>query len=135
MKQEYQNWIDKYNKEKLIVAGLCYTACVLMKKSFPELALIRGYVIDGWGKRRTHWYLKTGFNEIIDPTISQFDYLLVAGNLEYEDYCESTHGPLSVGKCLDCGGMIYNSGETFCSDVCRKSTTEYLNKRVNIEYD
>ena len=128
-KQIYKNWVDNYIFKKKIVAGLCYPACILMQKTFPELALCRGYVIDGWGRKYTHWFLKTNKNEIIDPTISQFDHLLVAGNLEYEEYSEDVHEPLAIGKCMDCGGKIYVDGKTFCSDECEKATLEYLNKR------
>lgn len=128
----YQNWIDNYVFEKKIVAGLCYPACLSMCKIFPELTICRGYVIDGWGKKHTHWYLKTSESEIIDPTVSQFDHLLVAGKLEYEEYSEEIHGLLAVGKCMDCGGQIYIDGKTFCSDECQQSTLEYLNKRKQL---
>lgn len=127
METKYQNWINSYKEKHKVLAGLCFPACSLMLKDFPELTICRGYIVDGWGKRYTHWFLKTDNDEIIDPTISQFDYLLDGGNLKYEEYSEGLHGPLSTGKCMDCGKLLYNN-ETFCNSICSENTSKYLSK-------
>jgi hypothetical protein len=128
MKQKYVNWIIDYQVKHNIVAGLCFSACSLMFKNFSELEIKRGFIVDGWGKLHTHWYcFDNDSNEIIDPTISQFDHLLVAGPLKYEEYNESIHGPLSTGKCMDCSKLLYNN-EKFCNNICSENTLKYLNR-------
>jgi len=131
MKQQYQIWIDNYKEKHKIIAGLCFPACSLMLQNFPELQLIRGYIIDIWDKKRTHWWLKTESGEIIDPTVSQFDNLLTFGSLVYEEYNEFIHGPLATGKCMNCGECVYND-EQFCNVECEKNTFKYLNEKRNV---
>lgn len=108
---DYNEWI----KNNIVDSyGKCAEKTAEMQRVFPELKRIRGHYVCPLGGRRQHWWLLTAEGEIIDPTASQF---LDKGKCgEYIPWDEGQREP--VGKCLNCGELIYNSG-LFCSDNCR----------------
>jgi len=124
MNSKYKIWIDNYLLENKIIAGRCYPACLAMQEVFPELELQKGYIIDLSQGKRMHWWLELA-GEIIDPTASQFNNLI-----EYQKYNLINHGPLPVGKCINCAELYYlDNFAPCCSSNCSKETVDYLNNK------
>jgi hypothetical protein len=114
MDEKYQNWIiDNCYAISSMVRGRCQEICESMQFVFPELILTKGLIwgtdVDGYRKSYPHWWLKTSEGEIIDPTVSQFDFIRM------KTYDEAK-GEVT-GKCMNCGGMCYDN-KSFCSDIC-----------------
>lgn len=109
MDPRYARWI-----EKMLAAvnpqGACVGMTLSMKRDFPELTRVRGHFVDGVGKRYTHWWLVDPRGNIVDPTVTQFPYHTLG---TYEPH----EGPEPTGKCLNCGGYVYD-GSNFCSVAC-----------------
>ena len=126
MNPEYQKWIDDYRNEHKRLAGYCLSASDAMTRTFPELRLERGYVVDKDGWYHQHWWCVGPDNTIYDPTAPQFVDIV-----RYEAYDEEVHGPLPTGKCMDCGEYIYNGG-TFCDENCERATMAYLNNPYDL---
>jgi len=90
----------------------------LMQKEFPELKKVRGWYFSG--RDIPHWWCIDENNNIIDPTIDQFD----DKNGVYLPIDEETFSE-PVGKCLNCGELYYdNKLNNFCSGCCER---EFLN--------
>ena len=120
MKQEYQTWTDKYNREHTTTHGQCDKATKEMLEAFPELIRARGHVQPALSaKPCEHWWLKDDTGNIIDPTAKQFGYIL-----EYEEWNEGAEEP--TGRCLNCGNYCYH-GRSTCSDVCYEEFVASLN--------
>lgn len=102
-----------------------------MKKAFPELILCKGYYTSPVDGSRGHWWLKTPEGEIVDPTASQF---MMGSQGCYEEYNEEDHGPLPIGKCMNCGNQVYESDNPpstcMCSKECARSFDNYLQEEV-----
>ena len=125
--RHYDDWIKSRNLP-LRPCGLCGVVTDAMRQAFPELARVRGHVIDMCDDQRyPHWWLVTSEGEIIDPTVDQFDGMVIA----YEPWSEGTQEP--TGKCHDCGGYVYD-GSSFCSDACALATEDYLNNNRHALY-
>lgn len=105
------------NSEKRSLVGLCGKAALEMKSVFPELRVASGFAVDknGWGHE--HWWLVAPDGSVVDPTASQFD---VNGGVEsYEEYDYRKHGPVRVGRCMNCGWDIMNDNELFLDVIAR----------------
>jgi len=112
MKEEYQDYIDKLDKDNLM--GKCKEISEKMKEEFLELTLVRGhYYCLVWGER-CHWWLVDENNEIVDPTALQFP---TKGNGIYIPWVEGTEEP--TGKCLNCSALVYKEKQ-FCCESCEE---------------
>jgi len=103
----------------------------MMIMAWPELRRVRGFVSYEtsdpmiYGFNIQHWWCETRTGQVIDPTRSQFPCEL--HQLRYDEFSTAKHGPEPIGKCMDCGGYVYdNDHHGFCSDKCRRATEAYL---------
>lgn len=111
--------IIEYNGQSM--RGYCHSESELMVARFPELRLVRGFYIDiGSGVPFPHWWCQLD-SEIIDPTLSQFSGI----EGRYEEFDPAIHGPEPIGKCYDCGELIYPPADgsdpysyEFCNTNC-----------------
>lgn len=138
LKPEYQAWIDAYVTDHPHLRGSCASAANAMILSFTELRRACGWVVE---KRHVHLYenepgdFSTGHwwcvdpdGAIVDPTSLQFDNLT---NCVYVEYNERKHGPMPVGKCPNCGWLIYpkdNAGGVH--KECEAEFRAYLDRSV-----
>jgi len=115
---KYDAWISACTKPK--GAGHCLARSKEMKEAFPELTLCRGYYTSAVDGMPAHWWLKTPDGKIVDPTVEQFK-MGKQGN--YEEYNERDHGPLPIGKCMNCGDLCYPGAPASCccSVQCEKA--------------
>ena len=133
MKKEYQEWIDAYReKHDNYLRSICMSASIDMAQEFPELEIVRGFVIDDIGIKHEHWWCKSKEDgEIIDPTSTQFRVIT--------QYLPWKPGDLvRAGTCMNCGEPIYLSPPSldepppdgvpcFCGDYCEQEYLRYLN--------
>ena len=83
MNQKYNQWVLKNFPTAESALNKCHKACIEMKKEFPELILTNGEVQVGIEKdMRTHWWLKTVNDEIIDPTAHQYQLFNLKSKLK-----------------------------------------------------
>jgi tetratricopeptide (TPR) repeat protein len=116
MQKKYSNWIEKYRKMNKI-SNKCRDVTEKMVAEFPELTRKRGIIHllnTEENETRPHWWCVDPDGEIIDPTASQYPFVL-----EYEEWDENHGEP--TGKCLCCGNFV-SDFNTFCNDACE---TEY----------
>lgn len=126
MNDEYQKWINTYVAEHGgHVRGLCHYAVIDMTARFPELRQAAGFVHVSWG-RDQHWWCVTtdGKDEIIDPTVGQFNGPVTYEELDLND--PATQAKVPSGKCYQCSGDAF-MGRTFCSDECETEAVADLN--------
>ncbi len=117
MLETYKKWIAENVKGNGY--GECSEITEQMAEAFPELTRVRGhYYCSAWGER-THWWLVTSDDEIIDPTVEQFPS---KGKGVYDSWVEGTEEP--TGKCPNCGGYCYGS-RYFCSNSCGVEYSAY----------
>ena len=127
---KYKTWIDAKVKELgRWVRGSCQHVSKQMVETFPELIICRGYVYDyrydSTGFQHIHWWCKDSAGNIIDPTVSQFHFVIE----RYEEFNVDLHGPEPYGKCMNCGELSYREkSPNVCSDECCKELEYYLNK-------
>lgn len=106
-------WGVHPNLELRDPTGQCRKWSHLMKKSFPSLTLVRGFVrLDESHFKRDwpHWWLTTPSGEVVDPTAAQFP-----GVFKYRPMDEEN--PIT-GRCPNCGEWSCTGGEFFCSEEC-----------------
>ncbi len=121
--QQYHWWI-RTNYPTAESARLeCEKATNRMVREFPELTRVRGLAsveepYDLPPTRTPHWWCKTLYGEVVDPTGHQYPTKI----LEYHEADESRGPP--TGKCPNCGGLCY--GGFTCSEKCEKKFAEYL---------
>ena len=129
VKPEYERWISENCPGTQ--AGLCRSKSEAMRKAFPELVLCKGYYSSPVDGMRSHWWLKTPEGEIVDPTVRQF---VMGPSGTYEEYNREVHGPLPIGKCMNCGCQVYEENDPpsscICSKECQVSFEAYLNSEV-----
>lgn len=119
MKIKYNLWIENFVKENPKIKGLCSIATEQMVKEFPDLKRVRGHVQDALITREVeHWWCIDDENNIIDPTASQFNFII-----SYDERDESLPEP--TGKCPNCGEYCFNNNFT-CSDKCSKEYHAYV---------
>lgn len=95
--------------------GKCEKWSEEMNKTFPELVRVKGfYHCPIWG-RRTHWWLKTKDDIIVDPSKDQFPSKGYGKYEELQDFELEERVP--TGVCLYCGEEVYKEN-IFCSDKC-----------------
>jgi hypothetical protein len=119
---QYKNWIiDNGLSVASCASGRCREASERMQFVFPELIICKGLVCgftkEGYEKKYPHWWLKTATQEIIDPTVAQFEFL------ENIIYKEATGEP--TGRCTNCGDLCYE-GRTCCSQFCDSNYKMWL---------
>ncbi len=114
MRSEYEKWITAFcsrNEDALL--GKCREAVAEMIEAFPELVEVRGHVLTVWGKRG-HIWCRTPDGEIIDPTQAQFPSIF-----EYEPWVPGAE--VMVGRCMNCGVVIWRSVESLEEEPARES--------------
>lgn len=118
--KQYDEWIKTNYPTRLEAVGMCLTATRRMVEAFPELRRVPGWV-DG----QDHVWCVTPDGSIVDPTRAQ--YGLVGEYVAWEPGDE-----VCVGKCMNCGDMIYRHVDTLegprvtlCSDECYASYAAY----------
>lgn len=125
MSTEYNVWIAQNCQG--VVRGFCRSKSAEMQRAFPELILCRGYYTSAADGILSHWWLKTAAGEIVDPTVRQF----VAGpEGSYEEYDVVNHGPLPIGKCMNCGEEVYASANPPASSMCSKECLEDFDRHL-----
>lgn len=127
MKDAYETWIKEHCTGSQ--AGFCRPKSEAMREAFPELILCKGYYSSPADGSRGHWWLKTPDGQIVDPTAAQF----LMGRLgSYEEYDPEIHGPLPIGKCMNCGDAVYEENNPpascMCSEVCARAFDDYLSR-------
>lgn len=129
MDPRYAAWIAENCQG--VVAGFCHSRSEAMRKAFPELILCKGYYSSPADGSRQHWWLRTPEGEIVDPTASQF---MMGDQGSYEEYSLELHGPLPIGKCMNCGAEVYASenppASCMCSKECAESFEGYMNGEI-----
>jgi hypothetical protein len=119
--KEYQEWTDRnVPDDQELVYGRCEYYSRLMKERFPELRLAKGRYITQT-RKHPHWWLIDPEGCIVDCTEHQFKN--TGEHVERE-------GEEPVGKCINCGELIYRSkynGNHFCSKECHDEEMDYLN--------
>lgn len=142
MKQEYADWIAAYVAEHQgHVRGYCVDACMEMKKVFPELEYVPGWIEAGG----EHMWLKTPDEEIIDPTRAQF-----RSDVELKYIPWKPGDEIRGGTCPNCGWDIYihprsladfkvmggkaPDDRSVCDDECAKEFDAYLKKEMEKEF-
>jgi predicted nucleic acid-binding Zn ribbon protein len=92
-----------------------------MLAAFPELRRVPGHYHCPFIGPRTHWWLVDADGGIVDPTVDQFP------SRGLGEYVEWDGSPLPTGRCLECGGDVYD-GSSFCSDQCGEICTGEFNR-------
>ena len=113
-----------------------------MVEAHPELRRVRGYYKHPDVGSIGHWWCKTVDGEIIDPTAAQFPQ---GGT--YQEWQDGVDFD-PIGKCLECGELIWNPGESpyekdieqeyvelnpdrdFCCEECRISYVAEFNRSM-----
>ena len=123
--QRYTDWIQGYvHRHADFVRGQCENAVKEMVAAFPELRMAKGHVETEWGKD-AHWWCVAPDGSIVDPTVSQFPWVL-----DYEEY--RAGDKIRIGRCTDCGEPIWavpgdDTRPDFCNDNCATSYVAYIN--------
>jgi len=119
----YEKYISKLNLIQQTAYGQCREICEKMNDKFPELKLTRGhYYCTVWGER-THWWLQTSDNKIIDPTAIQFP-----SKGHYVPWNETQTEP--TGQCPNCGEYIYDGKYTH-----KECEIAFLSSLVTVDID
>ena len=128
---KYELWIENWLLSNS-PNWACETATKLMAEEFPELTRVPGRVVCEVQGSMNHWWLENEDEEIVDPTVSQFQ---IPNGLIYEKWTPGT--PTKVGKCMNCGESIFENlnslsdspsvSTTSCSEECQASLHRYYN--------
>lgn len=118
--EKYEAWIANCQKDK--GTGMCHARSKEMKEAFPELILCRGYYTSSLDGMPSHWWLKTPDGQVVDPTVGQFQ---MGKQGCYEEHNEKDHGPLPIGKCMNCGGEVFEGAPATC--CCSVGCEKVLN--------
>jgi hypothetical protein len=129
---KYDDHIKEYLAKVGSPYGKCREAAKEMKEAFPELTIVRGFIIDMlWGERN-HWWLVDTEGKIVDPTKTQFPCVFSYNAWRPGD-------PVRFGTCMECGAGVYRRVSdldiedsfcdepggyipgTFCSQSCEDS--------------
>jgi len=129
MRPEYAAWIEKHCAGPQ--GGFCHSRATDMQEAFPELVLCRGYYVSVLDGSRPHWWLKDAEGSVIDPTAAQFQ--MKDGGV-YQEYEESIHGELPIGKCMNCGSEVFESenppASCCCSPECGQALDGFYNSEL-----
>lgn len=152
----YSVWIEQYVERELkdpkrvgdwdvqsVLRGQCYSACLDMQEEFPELRLVRGWVVTkAWSLANPkgtydqltdfnpgdgHFWLETETGLIVDPTARQFHEPL---DMYYIPFDETLADKLPTGRCVNCGDYCYGANSGICSDECARSYEAYLQREI-----
>jgi hypothetical protein len=126
----YAAWIEADTaNHKGWTRGRCQSAAHALAEAFPELRVVRGYCQLANGFTPQHWWCETADGTVIDPTAAQFE---AEGIIGYDEYDEKKHGPLPIGKCMNCGFEVYNSDhQGLCSEECLEDFAAYWEREVD----
>ena len=131
MKAEYAAWIESYRQANPILRGACQSATEDMAKAFPELTRVPGRIKFVAGGSTEHWWLTAPDGEVIDPTVSQFEYALAHGGVEYAPWRPGDK--VLVGRCMNCGDDIWRRvqilggpRESVCGEECAADFAAYI---------
>lgn len=107
-RERYQAWINA--NTPIDPSRLCRVKADEMAKAFPELKVFGKEHVAGGG----HAWCQTSKGEIVDPTAHQYFF--------YYDYDEAISvDRFPIGKCMECGEMVYNDSlhaPNFCCEEC-----------------
>jgi len=109
-RQKYQKWIQDNYPTQIHAMGKCKQACERMVEAFPELIITNGFIdMVSSTKEILHWWCKTQDNEIVDPTVHQYE---TGGIFEYGEIDDS-HPARNYPrvKCMNCGQYYYKTPE------------------------
>lgn len=101
--------------------GACHTLCEALIYIHPELALVRGHYLCPVNGPQPHWWTVAPNGTVVDPTKEQFTF---PGMGIYEPWDESLPEP--TGKCMNCGGLVFERHDNICSDDCGDAYAAYL---------
>lgn len=146
----YQVWVTAYEEREIsnpnlrgewivqaIFRGQCLAACHEMRAVFPELRLVRGWVVtvECWNSHHAepdfqesfnpadgHFWLETDAGLVVDPTRKQFR----DQHGYYVAFDERLADTLPTGKCCNCGDYCYGGRDMLCSEECERSYTAYV---------
>ena len=134
----YREWIRANVDGRTNGYGKCREICEAMAVEFSQLEVRKGIFHSiAWGPR-THWWLRErgGPSMLVDPTARQHpDGVHFPTGERYRDLTDVTEeaaiaeGTIPVGKCPNCGGLIYAPDEHggVCSTRCGEEYAAYLN--------
>jgi len=122
----YAEWIAQWTPQQMVAS--CASRSQEMARVFPELKAVAGYICFLGGGKAEHWWCVDPQGNVIDPTADQFRVMLRPPIIGYEPYDRAKHGPMRVGKCMNCGDAIYDDNPRFkghgnpgiCSDECEE---------------
>ena len=121
---KYTDWVHDKLSRGWNPYGSCAEWTKEMNYAFPELIRVRGfYHCPIWG-RRTHWWLKTQHERIVDPTARQFPSKGMGVYEEVPD--DKIEEEVPTGVCMYCGVEVYKCAD-FCSDVCSNNMVNEIN--------
>ena len=151
MEQKYQVWIEEYvRRSEGRLRGFCLSASKQMAERFPELHVVRGFVVPAEpGKmdygdqlptpqmevedRKLAWDRECGVTQHFwcedsngiqyDPTAGQFRKGV---GIVYIEYNPMLHGPAPLGKCPCCGDLVFPPSDGFCNNICRTSFRTHM---------
>jgi len=151
MESKYAEWIKEYvERSQGRLRGSCGSAAEEMSVRFPELHMVRGFVVPAdptrtdysdelptvemeLESRRLAWDNECGVTQHFwcedtdgtkyDPTVGQFREGIA---LVYIEYDPLKHGPTPLGKCPDCGELVFPPSDGFCDATCRTLFTKYM---------
>lgn len=140
MNDRYTEWIKEHEANHRIDYR-CQSSSQDMVEVFPELRRVRGYIKvvnvnhsrfvlteEECTSNTPHWWCETQDGEVIDPTAGQFKTII-----GYDEYSEEKHGPLPIGKCMNCGGYVYTSEfNSLCCEECEVSFTAYMSEEATL---
>lgn len=135
MNPKYLSWIQENYPTSDSAFNQCSFACHKMKAQFPELQITNGTVQVGCEKEeRTHWWLKTSSNQIIDPTAHQYD--LFNMKIVFYNEIDDNHDlrKYKLIKCMNCGDKYFLGKNNWnnsmcCSDRCSSDLENYYNRK------
>lgn len=121
----YDAWIAERVKEYADAYGKCGEVTEEMQAEFPELRRVRGFYHCPMIGQRTHWWLMTEDNIVVDPTKRQFPSGGLLG--DYEELADDElEDRVPTGPCMECGEPCFK-GATFCSDECGDIHVAWMN--------
>ena len=109
---KYKLWIDDNYPTAESQLNKCRQASESMKKAFPELRIVRGFV----NFRYQHWWCVDAKNKIVDPTAKQFS-LYGIKKIIYDEIPEED---MPIGRCMNCGELSYYHRDACCEECAHE---------------
>jgi hypothetical protein len=115
--ERYAEWIKAHYPTPDAARARCASATSAMAAAFPELRRVAGLLCHGdYVEDLEHWWLVTPTGEIVDPTVHQYNTMMILSYYEITEtspvYNKRRH------KCMNCGSYYYGGSAGCCSEVC-----------------